>query len=140
MEPAVPSPTERFDRELAFVLSLANPECVAELVQRRLLQDRRFLNFLSYLEYWTRPPYSLYINTPQALTILRKLQSEDFQMDVAGAKPENLSATLSSYYMRSYEMERAFTVHRKLAASQQSFSELAERGRAALREAGREGE
>lgn len=71
----------RFSMELEFVQSLSNPEYLfcnlipqhsihfrklimpitSALAQRRVFQDKAFVNYLKYLLYWKRPEYAKYI-------------------------------------------------------------------------------
>lgn len=63
----------RFEVELEFVQSLANIQYVTYLAtqQNNIFKDVRFKNYLKYLEYWAKPPYSQCIVYPNCLFILK---------------------------------------------------------------------
>ncbi|KAI1104539.1 SOH1-domain-containing protein [Jackrogersella minutella] len=73
----------RFEIELEFVQSLANPFYLNHLASQKLLSEPAFVAYLSYLRYWTRPPYVKYLNYPgPTLKHLELLQEERFRQDV----------------------------------------------------------
>ncbi|KAK4189782.1 SOH1-domain-containing protein [Podospora australis] len=73
----------RFEMELEFVQSLANPEYVNYLASRKLLTNPSFVAYLDYLQYWSRPPYLQYLTYPSAsLKMLQLLQEERFRKDI----------------------------------------------------------
>lgn len=74
----------RFALELEFVQSLASPAYLHYLASssndegQSLLLDRRFKEFLSYLQRtWSRPEYSIYITYPHSLYFLDMLIKND---------------------------------------------------------------
>ena len=75
-EPGNELPT-RFEVELEFVQSLANIQYITYLVtqQNNLFKDPKFKNYLKYLEYWCDPPYSQCIVYPNALYVLKLINS-----------------------------------------------------------------
>ncbi len=77
---------KRFQNELEFVQSLANPNYLNFLAQRGYFRNPTFLNYLKYLSYWKRPEYSKYIMYPQCLSLLELLQHETFQKEIVNAQ------------------------------------------------------
>ncbi len=51
----------RFEFELEFVQSLANPHYLQSLAQQNILVDSSFVLYLKYLLYWTEPEYSRFV-------------------------------------------------------------------------------
>ncbi|TQS32483.1 hypothetical protein Golomagni_07197 [Golovinomyces magnicellulatus] len=88
--PAVPEQTEpkfggytRFEIELEFVQSLANPYYLNHLASQKLLNQPAFVAYLSYLQYWSKPPYLKYLTYPgPTLRHLELLQQERFRQDI----------------------------------------------------------
>uniref|UniRef100_A0A7S2UT54 Mediator of RNA polymerase II transcription subunit 31 n=1 Tax=Fibrocapsa japonica TaxID=94617 RepID=A0A7S2UT54_9STRA len=75
---------DRFEVELEFVQSLANPEYLHYLAQNRFLSNPAFLRFLKYLQYWKEPPYCKFIVYPNSLAYLDLLiESEQFRKELA---------------------------------------------------------
>ncbi|KAF2963408.1 hypothetical protein GQX73_g10163 [Xylaria multiplex] len=73
----------RFEIELEFVQSLANPFYLNHLASQKLLNDPAFVAYLAYLQYWSRPPYIKYLNYPgPTLKHLELLQEERFRQDI----------------------------------------------------------
>ncbi|KAL2181100.1 SOH1-domain-containing protein [Thermothelomyces heterothallicus CBS 202.75] len=73
----------RFELELEFVQSLANPQYLNYLASRKFLTNPAFVAYLDYLQYWTRPPYLKYLTFPTAtLKMLELLQQEKFRQDI----------------------------------------------------------
>ncbi|KAF7969059.1 hypothetical protein HWV62_28403 [Athelia sp. TMB] len=69
----------RFELELEFVQSLANPFYLQTLGQQRILDDPAFINYLAYLKYWSEKEYASY---PHALHHLELLQHAQFRQEV----------------------------------------------------------
>jgi len=69
----------RFEFELEFVQSLANPHYLQSLAQQNILVDSSFVLYLKYLLYWTEPEYSRFVVYPHALHHLQLLQNENFR-------------------------------------------------------------
>ncbi|GMM55293.1 mediator complex subunit [Maudiozyma humilis] len=67
----------RFEVELEFVQSLANIQYVTYLAtqQNNIFRDVRFRNYLKYLEYWSRPPYAQCVVYPNALFVLKLINT-----------------------------------------------------------------
>ncbi|TWU75204.1 hypothetical protein ED733_005046 [Metarhizium rileyi] len=73
----------RFEIELEFVQSLANPYYLNHLASQKLLTQPAFVAYLAYLRYWTRPPYLKYLTYPgPTLKHLELLQEERFRQDI----------------------------------------------------------
>lgn len=73
----------RFEIELEFVQSLANPFYLNHLASQKFLNDPAFIAYLAYLQYWSRPPYIKYLNYPgPTLKHLELLQEERFRQDI----------------------------------------------------------
>jgi mediator of RNA polymerase II transcription subunit 31 len=51
----------RFELELEFVQSLANPFYLHSLAQQNILDQPAFINFLKYLLYWKEKNYARFI-------------------------------------------------------------------------------
>ena len=76
---ADPEEKLRFEAELEFVQSLANPEYLHFLAQHRYFDDPAFVEYLAYLQYWAAPPYCTYLVFPHCLRMLELLQKEPFR-------------------------------------------------------------
>ena len=74
---------KRFQIELEFVQSLANPDYLNYLAQRGYFKNQTFINYLKYLMYWKQPEYVKYITYPQCLALLELLQHENFLKEIA---------------------------------------------------------
>ncbi|KAL9610030.1 MAG: hypothetical protein Q9167_005244 [Letrouitia subvulpina] len=73
----------RFELELEFVQSLANPFYLNHLASQKLLQDPSFVEYLKYLQYFTKPEYIKYLSYPgPTLKALELLQQERFRRDI----------------------------------------------------------
>ncbi|PWI70105.1 Mediator of RNA polymerase II transcription subunit 31 [Purpureocillium lilacinum] len=73
----------RFEIELEFVQSLANPFYLNHLASQKLLSQPAFVAYLAYLRYWSRPPYLQYLTHPgPTLRHLELLQQERFRQDI----------------------------------------------------------
>ncbi|KAL2757797.1 hypothetical protein ACRALDRAFT_1068297 [Sodiomyces alcalophilus JCM 7366] len=73
----------RFELELEFVQSLANPYYLNHLAAQKFLNKPEFVAYLSYLQYWSRPPYIKYLMYPgPTLRHLELLQQEQFRQDI----------------------------------------------------------
>ena len=76
---------KRFQIELEFVQSLANPSYLNFLAQRGYFKSETFLNYLKYLMYWKKPEYCKYLMYPQCLSLLEMLQHEQFLKEIVNA-------------------------------------------------------
>ncbi|KAI1337161.1 SOH1-domain-containing protein [Xylariaceae sp. FL0016] len=84
----------RFEVELEFVQSLANPWYLNHLASLKILNDPAFVAYLAYLKYWTRPPYIKYLNYPgPTLKHLELLQEESFRTQILDLNLVNYLAT-----------------------------------------------
>ncbi|KAF7548763.1 hypothetical protein G7046_g8560 [Stylonectria norvegica] len=88
--PAPPSTSEpkyggysRFEIELEFVQSLANPYYLNHLASQKLLTQPAFVAYLAYLQYWSKPPYLKYLIYPgPTLRHLELLQQPLFREQI----------------------------------------------------------
>jgi len=51
----------RFELELEFVQSLANPHYLQALAQQGVMEDPSFVLYLDYLQYWSEPEYAKFV-------------------------------------------------------------------------------
>ncbi|KAI4093570.1 MAG: hypothetical protein LQ344_002797 [Seirophora lacunosa] len=73
----------RFELELEFVQSLANPYYLNHLASQKVIQDPSFTEYLRYLQYFTQPTYTRYLSYPApSLKALQLLQQEKFRQDI----------------------------------------------------------
>ncbi|EKM80785.1 hypothetical protein AGABI1DRAFT_112518 [Agaricus bisporus var. burnettii JB137-S8] len=72
----------RFELELEFVQSLANPFYLQSLAQQNILEQPAFINFLEYLLYWREKDYARFIHYPHALHHLELLQHARFRSEM----------------------------------------------------------
>ncbi|TFK44490.1 SOH1-domain-containing protein [Crucibulum laeve] len=72
----------RFELELEFVQSLANPFYLHSLAQQNILEQPAFINFLEYLLYFKEKDYARFIHYPHALHHLELLQHAQFRTDM----------------------------------------------------------
>ncbi|GKU12098.1 unnamed protein product [Fusarium langsethiae] len=73
----------RFEIELEFVQSLANPAYLNHLASQKLLNQPAFVAYLAYLQYWSKPPYLKYLTYPgPTLRHLELLQQETFRQQI----------------------------------------------------------
>ncbi|KAI6032769.1 SOH1-domain-containing protein [Pisolithus orientalis] len=73
---------ERFELELEFVQSLANPYYLQSLAQQNILDQPAFANFIEYLQYWREKDYARFIHYPHALHHLELLQHGRFRAEI----------------------------------------------------------
>merc|ERR1712098_680680 len=76
----------RFQVEMEFVQSLANPNYLHFLAQRGFMKDPAFINYLSYLTYWKEPAYVSFLKYPVCLHFLELLQHETFRKEVVSGQ------------------------------------------------------
>ncbi|EIN12089.1 SOH1-domain-containing protein [Punctularia strigosozonata HHB-11173 SS5] len=72
----------RFELELEFVQSLANPFYLHSLAQQNILNQPAFVKFLEYLQYWRGKDYARFIHYPHALHHLELLQHARFRNEI----------------------------------------------------------
>jgi len=77
---------KRFQIELEFVQSLANPNYLNFLAQHGYFKNPTFLNYLKYLTYWKEPEYNKYLAYPQCLTLLELLLHKQFLKEIVNAQ------------------------------------------------------
>lgn len=95
----------RFEIELEFVQSLANPHYLNHLASQKLLSDPAFVAYLDYLQYWTKPPYIKYLTYPgPTLKHLQLLQQERFRQDIIS--PELVAALAGEDIKASVEWHK----------------------------------
>lgn len=83
----------RFEIELEFVQSLANPMYLNHLAAQKFFQQPAFVEYLKYLQYWSKPPYLKYLTYPgPTLKNLELLQQERFRQDIIS--PELVNALM----------------------------------------------
>jgi len=58
---------EKFELELEFVQSLANPYYLHSLAQQNILDQPAFINYLEYLLYWKEKDYARFIQFVHSL-------------------------------------------------------------------------
>eukprot|EP00752_Nemacystus_decipiens_P015754 g14065.t1 len=74
----------RFEMELELMNCLASPEYLHYLAQSGYLDDRAFLRFLEYLQYFKRPQYAKFITYPHSLAMLDLLiNNPAFRKEIA---------------------------------------------------------
>ncbi|RDA84572.1 hypothetical protein CP532_1108 [Ophiocordyceps camponoti-leonardi (nom. inval.)] len=96
----------RFEMELEFVQSLANPFYLNHLASQKLLSQPAFVAYLGYLQYWASPPYLKYLTYPgPTLRNLELLQQERFRQDIMS--PELVQRLVEE------EMKAAIQWHRE---------------------------
>ncbi|CAI6093910.1 hypothetical protein V2G26_016972 [Clonostachys chloroleuca] len=89
----------RFEIELEFVQSLANPLYLNHLASQQLLTQPAFVAYLAYLRYWSRPPYVKYLIYPgPTLRHLELLQQEAFRTNIISP---DLTAQLAEAGMKA---------------------------------------
>ncbi|KAF8995467.1 SOH1-domain-containing protein [Cyathus striatus] len=85
----------RFELELEFVQSLANPFYLHSLAQQNILEQPTFINFLKYLLYFKEKDYARFIHYPHSLHHLELLQHPKFR-----------SAMKNSEFLRDYHQKQ----------------------------------
>ncbi|KAG2037039.1 SOH1-domain-containing protein [Suillus americanus] len=73
---------DKFELELEFVQSLANPYYLHSLAQQSILDQPAFINYLEYLMYWKEKDYARFIHYPHALHHLDLLQHAQFRSEM----------------------------------------------------------
>ncbi|RKP10109.1 SOH1-domain-containing protein [Thamnocephalis sphaerospora] len=73
---------ERFELELEFVQSLANPFYLHYLAQQDYFDDPCFVAYLEYLAYWRKPEYAKFVVYPHCLHYLGLLQHAEFRQSM----------------------------------------------------------
>ena len=63
--------------------ALASPLYLNHLAVQKYLENPAFVAYLDYLQYWSRPPYTKFLNYPgPTLKNLELLQQERFRTDI----------------------------------------------------------
>ncbi|KAG2113811.1 SOH1 family protein [Suillus discolor] len=73
---------DKFELELEFMQSLANPYYLHSLAQQNILDQPAFINYLEYLTYWKEKDYARFIHYPHALHHLDLLQHAQFRSEM----------------------------------------------------------
>ena len=97
---------KRFEKELEFVMCLANPHYIFFLAQKNYFGDPAFINYLKYLLYWCEPQYAKFVRYPQALLFLRLLQDPDFRKYVSVFNNIHLMENCQNQYWEIYQRNR----------------------------------
>jgi mediator of RNA polymerase II transcription subunit 31 len=95
------SPPTRFEIELEFIQSLANPQYLNFLAQNKYLESEEFVNYLEYLEYWRQPKYSKYLIYPNCLHVLSLLKEPQFRQEIS--RPDVAKMFMDEFYMKWLE-------------------------------------
>ncbi|KAK7521078.1 SOH1-domain-containing protein [Phyllosticta citriasiana] len=73
----------RFELELEFVQSLANPWYLNHLAVQKYLDNPDFLAYIDYLHYFRQPQYARFLTHPgPTLRALELLQQEQFRKEI----------------------------------------------------------
>ncbi|CAL8470180.1 g9722 [Coccomyxa elongata] len=101
----VPDDRKRFELELEFINSLANPAYLQWLAQT-YGNDASFIDYLQYLEYWRRPQYAKYIIYPHAFHFLNLLQRNEFRTAVASASVREVIENQQFFMWQHFKQNR----------------------------------
>ncbi|TID24028.1 SOH1-domain-containing protein [Venturia nashicola] len=72
----------RFELELEFVQCLSNPWYIHELWRRKLFDEKEFVAYLDYLQYFKTPKYARFLSYPgTTLQNLELLQQDLFRKE-----------------------------------------------------------
>lgn len=105
----------RFTMELEFVELLANPYYLQSLAQNGLLNDDSpLIEYLQYLQYWTKPEYIKYLDHPHALYFLEILLESSFRKALLDPNYINLLHSQQYWHWRSYRYNRYIQYKQKL--------------------------
>lgn len=96
----------RFLLELEFLQALSNPNYLHWLATNRYFQDKAFLNYLEYLNYWRKPEYVKFIAYPYCLHFLELVQHERFRIDLLNPKFIEYIHRNTYYHWRDYKKNR----------------------------------
>ncbi|EIE25955.1 SOH1-domain-containing protein [Coccomyxa subellipsoidea C-169] len=102
---ALPDERRRFELELEFINSLANPQYVQWIAQT-YGNDTSFLEYLQYLLYWKQPQFAKYIIYPHSLHFLGLLQSPEFRTAVALAPVRELIENQQFFMWQHFRKDR----------------------------------
>jgi hypothetical protein len=89
----------RFELELEFIQSLANPHYLHSLAQQNILEQPAFINFLKYLLYFKEKDYARFIQLDLVIIYLRMLA---LLITCACAVIRTRCITLTCFNMRSF--------------------------------------
>jgi hypothetical protein len=82
----------RFELELEFVQSLANPFYLQSLAQQNILEQPAFINFLEYLLYWQEKDYARFIQYVFTLDSANSAFNKWHQLPTCSSSPGAPSA------------------------------------------------
>ncbi|WIA10931.1 hypothetical protein OEZ85_011096 [Tetradesmus obliquus] len=116
----------RFVLELEFIQCLANPHYLNWLAQNKYLEDKAFLNYLKYLEYWRQPQYASYIRFPHCLAMLDLLQSEHFRQAIVSPMVTEELHSQQFFYWAHYRTNRIKEAAAAAQAAGQAKEEAAD--------------
>ncbi|KAK9916131.1 hypothetical protein WJX75_008989 [Coccomyxa subellipsoidea] len=96
---------QRFELELEFINSLANPQYVQWIAQT-YGHDDSFIKYLQYLLYWKQPHYAKCIIYPHSLHFLGLLQSKEFRTAIALAPVRELVENQQFFMWQHFKSNR----------------------------------
>ncbi|XP_067941799.1 mediator of RNA polymerase II transcription subunit 31-like isoform X1 [Watersipora subatra] len=96
----------RFQIELEFVQSLGNPHYLNFLAQRGYFKDKKFVNYLSYLQYWKQAQYAKCLKYPQCLYLLDLLQYEAFRKELVNTQCAKFIDDQQLLHWQHYQRKR----------------------------------
>jgi mediator of RNA polymerase II transcription subunit 31 len=98
---------QRFLLELEFVQQLANPQYLHFLALNRYFQDKSFVNYLKYLQYWKKQEYAKFLVYPHCLFFLDLLQHEQFRNELVQPNYMDFLFRQQYYHWRHYKENRS---------------------------------
>merc|ERR1712083_92126 len=107
----------RFQVEMEFVQSLANPNYLHFLAQRGFMKDPCFINYLKYLQYWQQPQYVKYLKYPVCLHMLELLQHETLRKEIVSGECIRFLDDQLLLHWQHYSRKRAKLLESAAAAS-----------------------
>lgn len=112
----------RFQVELEFVQSLANPNYLHFLAQRGFMKEPTFINYLSYLLYWKEPQYVVFLKYPVCLHFLELLQHETFRKEIVSGQCARFIDDQVILHWQHYTRRRAKLFEAATTGGQQAAS------------------
>ena len=104
----------RFELELEFVQSLANPFYLQFLAQRLYFEDPAFVAYLSYLRYWRTQEYARFVTFPNCLVLLELLQASGSSLFDCWRRRSSWRCRAGAEIKRERERERPLSAYRGL--------------------------
>ena len=96
----------RFEIDLDFVQSLANPYQIEYLANSGYFKQKSFVHYLKYLLYWKEPEYIKFIEFPACLYYLDKLQDEKFRKGCEDKEVMKAIIYQHECYIACYKLKR----------------------------------